>query len=129
MYLQAKQWSHCQNFTECNLFNFYLMAVFILYLYQPYEPGYPSRYSDRLWTGLLKGCSWSPGRVQNFLFSSSSKLALGPTQPLIQWVPGASSPGAKRPGREADHSPRTNTEIKKMWLCTSVPHTPSRLSA
>jgi hypothetical protein len=32
-----------------------------------------------------------------------------------------SSPGVKRPGREADHSPPTNAEIKKMWLYTSNP--------
>jgi hypothetical protein len=32
-------------------------------------------------------------------------MALGPTQPPIQWVPGALSLGVKWPGREADHSP------------------------
>jgi hypothetical protein len=30
---------------------------------------------------------------------------LGPTQPPIQWVPRVLSPGVKRLGREADHSP------------------------
>jgi hypothetical protein len=29
-------------------------------------------------------------------------------QPHIQWVP-----GVKRPGRESDHSPQTNAEVKK----------------
>jgi hypothetical protein len=37
-----------------------------------------------------------------FLFTTVSKTALGPTQPLIQWVPEALSLGIKRPGREAD---------------------------
>jgi hypothetical protein len=55
-----------------------------------------------------------PGRVKNFLFSKSSRLALGSTQPPIQWVPGALSPWVKRPGREADHSPATSTKVKKM---------------
>jgi hypothetical protein len=32
-----------------------------------------------------------------------SRLAVGPTQPPIQWIPGALSLGVKRPGREADH--------------------------
>jgi hypothetical protein len=39
-----------------------------------------------------------------FLFSTVSRLALGPTQPPIQLVAGALSLGVKRPGREADHS-------------------------
>jgi hypothetical protein len=54
-------------------------------------------------------------------FSKSSRLALGSTQPPIQWVPGALSPGVKRPGREADHSPPTSAEVKKMWIYTSTP--------
>jgi hypothetical protein len=29
----------------------------------------------------------------------------------MQWVPGALSPGVKRPGREGDHSP-TSAEVK-----------------
>jgi hypothetical protein len=45
----------------------------------------------------------------------------GPTQPPIQWVPGALSPGAKRQGREADHSPPTSAEVKKMWIYTITP--------
>jgi hypothetical protein len=43
--------------------------------------------------------------VGSRIFSTSSRPALGPTQPPIQWVPGALSPSVKRPGREADHSP------------------------
>jgi hypothetical protein len=39
---------------------------------------------------------------------------LGPTQPPIQWVLGAFSPGVKRQGREADHSPPTGAEVKTM---------------
>jgi hypothetical protein len=38
---------------------------------------------------------------------------------------GALSPGVKRPGHEADHSPPTSAEVKKMWIYTSIPHTPS----
>jgi hypothetical protein len=54
---------------------------------------------------LLHNSSSSPGRVKNFLVSTSSRLVLGRTQPPTQWVPGALSPGVKRPGREADHLP------------------------
>jgi hypothetical protein len=34
---------------------------------------------------------------------------------------GGSFPGVKRPGREADHSPTTSAEVKKMWIYTSTP--------
>jgi hypothetical protein len=59
--------------------------------------------------------------MKNFLFSKSSRLALGSTQPPIQWVPGALSARVKRPGREADHSPPTSAEVNKMWIYTSTP--------
>jgi hypothetical protein len=73
--------------------------------------------------------SSSPGRVKNLLFSTSSRPALGSTQPSIQWVPGSLSLGVRRPGREADHSPPAGAEVKKMWIYTSNPHTPSWRSA
>ena len=41
-----------------------------------------------------------------------SRLALGPTQSLIQWVP-VISPGVKRPGRGVDHSPPSSAEVKE----------------
>jgi hypothetical protein len=50
----------------------------------------------------------------NFLFSMSSRPALGSTQLPIQWVPGPFSMGVKLPGREDDHSPPTSAEVKKM---------------
>jgi hypothetical protein len=76
---------------------------------------------DCLRTGRPSGRSSSPGGGKNFLFSTSSRPVLGLTQPPIQWVLGALSPGVKRPGREADHSPPINAEIKKMWIYTSTP--------
>jgi hypothetical protein len=48
-----------------------------------------------------------------FLFITASRIALGPTQPPIQWVPGALPLGVKRPGREADHSPPSSAEVKE----------------
>jgi hypothetical protein len=77
--------------------------------------------SDWLRAGRQSGQSSSSGRVKNFLFSTSSRPALGPTQPPTQWVPGAVSPGIKRPGREADHSPAASAEANKMWTYTSTP--------
>jgi hypothetical protein len=47
------------------------------------------------------------------LFTTASRTALGPTQPPIQWVPGALSLGVKRMGREADHLPPSSAEAKE----------------
>jgi hypothetical protein len=38
------------------------------------------------------------------------------TQPPIKWVPGALSPG-----REANYSPPTSTDVKNTWMYTSTP--------
>jgi hypothetical protein len=46
---------------------------------------------------------------------------LRPTQPTIQWAPGALSLGVKRPGHEADHSPPSSAEVKNALSCTSTP--------
>jgi hypothetical protein len=63
----------------------------------------------------------SPSRVKNSFFSTASRPTLGPTQPPIQWVPGALSPGVKRQGHEAGHPAPTSAKVKKMWICTSTP--------
>jgi hypothetical protein len=48
-----------------------------------------------------------------FLFTTASRMALGPTQPAIQWVLGALSLEVKRPAREADHPPPPSGEVKE----------------
>jgi hypothetical protein len=45
-------------------------------------------------------------------FTLTSRPALGPIQPPVQWTPGL-SPGVKRPGRGADHPPPSSAEVKK----------------
>jgi hypothetical protein len=91
---------------------------------------YPSTYGSRdSAVGIATGCGLddrgvgvpSPSGIKNFLFSTSSRPGLGPTQPPIQWVPGALSPGVKPPGHEANHSPTASVEDKKMWIYTSTP--------
>jgi hypothetical protein len=62
----------------------------------------------------------SPVMVKNFLYSTSSPT-LGTNQPPNKWITGALSTGAKRQGREADHSPPISAEVKKMWIYTSTP--------
>jgi hypothetical protein len=63
--------------------------------------------------------------IKNFLFSTWSRPALGPIQARIQCILGTLSPGVMRPGREADYSPPASSKVKKTWIYTSTPHTPS----
>jgi hypothetical protein len=60
-------------------------------------------------------------RVGSTILSKSSRPALESTQPPIQWVPGDLSQGVKRPEREADNSPPTSAEVKKMCIYTFTP--------
>jgi hypothetical protein len=67
-------------------------------LYRISELGWHSRYSNWLLAGRPRGRSSSPGRVNNFYFSMSSRPGLRCTQPPMQWVPGGSFPGGKEAG-------------------------------
>jgi hypothetical protein len=61
--------------------------------------------------------------VGSRIFSSSQRpdRFWGPPNLLSNGYRGALSPGVKRQGREADHSPSTSAEIKKTWIYTSTP--------
>jgi hypothetical protein len=48
-----------------------------------------------------------------FLFTTASRKTLEPTQPPIQWVPGALSLGVMQPGREADYSHPSSAEVEE----------------
>jgi hypothetical protein len=77
----------------------------------------------------LDGRGSISGRVKVFLFSTASRPALGPTRSRIQRIPGTFFPGVKRPGREANHSPPTNTEVKNGGAILPLPHISSRRTA
>jgi hypothetical protein len=64
-----------------------------------------------------RGFSSRHGKI--VLFS----MALGPTQPPIHCVQWAISPGVKRPGREADHSPPSIAEGKNGGAILPPSHT------
>jgi hypothetical protein len=77
-----------------------------------------------LMIGVLGFDSWQVLGI--FLFTTVSRMALGPTQPPVHWVPGALSLGVKRPGREADHSPPSIAEVKDcVELYLHSPNMPS----
>jgi hypothetical protein len=66
--------------------------------------------------------SWRGQEIS--LYFTASRLALRPTQPLVQWVPGTLSLGVKRPGREADLPPPSSADVKN---CGAIPPLPKRL--
>jgi hypothetical protein len=56
-----------------------------------------------------------------FLFTITSKMALGSTQPPIQWVTGAPSLGVKRPGVKLTTHLHLVPRSKNEWSYTSIP--------
>ena len=56
------------------------------------------------------------------LFTTASRLALRPTQPPIQWVPGALSPGVKQSEHEADLSTPSSAEVNECSYTTTLPY-------
>jgi hypothetical protein len=67
----------------------------------------------------------SQKQLEIFLFTTTFRSALGPTQPPIQWVQGVLSLGLKWPGCEADHSPPSSDKVKNAWSNTSTPPPPN----
>jgi hypothetical protein len=80
-----------------------------------------NRLTIRVGVGIATGYGLDEREVgvrvpaESKIFSSPrrSRPALGPSQPLIQWVPGAPSPRVKRQGRESNYSTPTSAEVKK----------------
>jgi hypothetical protein len=70
-------------------------------------------FKVNLYPKILKVLFDSPRGLGIFLFTTASRTTPGPTQPPIQWVPGAFSLVVKRLGREADHSPPSSAEVKE----------------
>jgi len=69
-------------------------------------------------TGWTTGVRLPAGGLELHLFATASRPALGIHQPHIQWV---FFQGAKRPGREADHSIPHTAKVKNAWKYTSTP--------
>jgi len=69
----------------------------------------------------MTGVQLPAGTVMTvFLFATVYRPALDPVQPPVQWVPGALSQGVKRPGRKADHSLPSSTEVMNAWRYIST---------
>jgi hypothetical protein len=86
----------------------------------PCPPGTSTRrtHAKNVWECRCKckpvHCYFSRNLYMRFFTQlMQSRLAMGPTQPPIQWVPGALSLGVKWPGREADHSHPSSDKVKE----------------
>jgi hypothetical protein len=73
-----------------------------------------SWYSDGLWAGQ----GLIAGREKIFLFSTASRLALGPTPPPVPWLL-----VKKWQGCEADHLSPSNAEFKNGGAISPLPNT------
>jgi hypothetical protein len=52
-------------------------------------------------------------------------MALGPTQPPVQWAPGLFPQGVKRQEGKIDHSPPSSAEVRNEWgYYPLIPHPP-----
>jgi hypothetical protein len=71
----------------------------------------------------VEGRGSVPGKGRHFFlfFTAVSSLALGATQPHVQWITGALSLWVKWPGCEADHSHPSSAEVKNTWSYNSIP--------
>jgi hypothetical protein len=55
----------------------------------------------------------SPAGAKDFSSSLCVQTGSGAHQPPVQWVPGVLTPGVKaRPGRDADHPPKSSAEVE-----------------
>jgi hypothetical protein len=63
-----------------------------------------------------------PAGAKDFSRIKTYRLALGPTQPPVQWFPRVLPLGVKQPRREAVHSPLSSADVKNEWSYTSTPH-------
>jgi hypothetical protein len=61
-----------------------------------------------------------PVQARSFPLTTSCRPVLRSTQPPIQRVLGAVSPGVKRLESEANHSLPTSAEVKHTWIYTST---------
>ena len=67
---------------------------------------------------IVRGSNPGGGRD----FPHLSRLAMGPTQPPVQWVMGLSGRGDKEwPGHDADPSPLSSSVVMKGYSYTPTP--------
>jgi hypothetical protein len=74
----------------------------------------------RLLAGQLRNCGLIFGSNKIFLVFKVSRLALGPTQLLVEWVPGTITLGVKWLEQGDGQTSPSNAEVKNDWRYTSI---------
>jgi hypothetical protein len=69
------------------------------------------------------------GKDKRFSLLQTVHIGSAPLHPPVHWAPGCLSSGAKRPGREANQSPTSGSEVKNGGGIPPLPHMPSWYSA
>jgi hypothetical protein len=70
---------------------------------------------------MTEGSEYESRWWQEFSLLHSIQTGSGAHPASYPISTGDLSPGVKLQGREADHSPLTSVEVKKMWIYTSTP--------
>jgi hypothetical protein len=75
--------------------------------------------------------SWinSQQRLEVFWFSIASRLAVGSTEPLVQWITRSVSMGVKQQKHETDQSSLPISEVKIGGVTYALSHPPYVLMA
>ena len=82
------------------------------------EPGQHSKCCDLLQAGQ-SGVQILACQGASFT-QKPSRLALGPTQPYIQWLLGSPPPGVQGLGYEVDHWSGSSAKVKNEWSYISA---------
>jgi hypothetical protein len=77
----------------------------------------------RLWVGIATGPVSVSGGARFFSSPQRPDRLWGPPRLLPSGYRGTLSPGTKRPGREADHSPPSSAQVKNDGAIPPLPHT------
>jgi hypothetical protein len=120
--VQKKSYSSVQHTPSSESFQVYLNKRCVNIFHSvPVQKSRDSVVGIATGYGLADRGVWVWVLIGSRNFSISSRQALRPIQPPIQWVPGAVYLEVEQLGHEADHSPPNSANIKKMWIYTSTP--------
>jgi hypothetical protein len=93
-------------------------VIWVYLMFEQTSKNYHSPFLNSSSVGAATGYGLDGLRAGVYVLVGArlSRPGLGPTQPPIQWVLMALSPGVKRPGHETDHLPPSSVVVKTVDL-------------